>query len=1113
MDFVRLSVGHFGDDVVRLHESLKSQGFVVSEAEAKRKFFGPATRAVVLEFQKRQRLEVNGTIDQQTALALSTARPTLPKAPQAAPAVPSAQRLNVQGRVGGQTAGVFAGEDSSAGATVGPPSTTDESATSNFARETEVLPITVGANASTEVLFGPPTAGYILVSLDDMWTGPVSHARMARRAGYMTTTAGGAATEAVATPRDQTGGGGGGNDGAGQLPPRFFRVELIPPFVGAAPVLDDKAPFEFTIPPPVHARIQATVMNLGDAPKWKLRVTNTFEREATGHLLVTYLGTRPVLRKEIDLEALNHLLGRVIAGSRPITVALENRTTQFGQTFLTRTTTFLIVLPDQDMQRQFGVHAFDLGVKIIDKPDGQQVTSFPMKVSLTVNDGRLALKSRIDFPFGTKLLIKDLVTPLIRNALNQAILSLVDPLGLLGFTGSALDIIGDAVSSIEDVIIGRFEDSEISDNVTTRTLGADVSFTLRDLSLNSVDAPGNTCDIKIRPQIELEGTDSRLSVLVSSLIEGVLSHAYDFSNPAYDTLAGLRNTAELIWSSLGHYLLGRDRPELVYQSVPRIGIRYAGDKPQPTMATTGDSAGADTPLPDPGLLANIDHIVVLMMENRSFDQMLGHLSLPAALGGRGRHDVDGLRGTEFGIDRDGTRAYVFPFTHSPATLFGFDPGHDFSDQQVQRGGQTLVLPSPTHGNPNKPPFNSDDIGDDAPNEVTVPPMGGFVLAYRSHIASKYVQGELSDASRNYGRSVTDIMGYHLPSSVPVYSSLADHALICDRWFAAHPGDTWPNRFITLTGSLAPKPPHDPHAGFPEIETPDPQNFIPVHVRNIFDHLTTANVTWRYYEHDMCMLRLFADYTLGHPNIVQIDDPIQGLQAAVKNPGTFPSVVFIDPDLTDIPAGNDDHPPTDIAGGQRLVKKVYDLLSSKKELWDKTMLIVTYDEYGGFYDHVLPPVVSDPADPNYISPMFSDPEFPEQAPLGQFHPVPVHYRGPRVPAFIVSPWVEPGTVSHLVFDHTSILKTIITRFLHDNPPRMGERVDRANGLENVLSARLIRVTGTGSGSVLAKPTPRAPAILAAAPAVMQVAAPAIAPGGFVDDFRTLMSAVRDRNRLH
>jgi phospholipase C len=387
-------------------------------------------------------------------------------------------------------------------------------------------------------------------------------------------------------------------------------------------------------------------------------------------------------------------------------------------------------------------------------------------------------------------------------------------------------------------------------------------------------------------------------------------------------------------------------------------------------------------------------------------------------------------------------------------------------------------------------------------------MGGFVLAYAQQIAGKYSAAELADASRNYGARATDIMGYHLPANVPMYSFLAENFLICDHWYAAHPGDTWPNRFITLTGNLAPKPPHDPHAGFPETGTPDPQTFTPVHVKNVFDHLDAANVTWRYYEHDMCMLRLFADYTLGHPNIVRIDDPLQGLEASAAA-GTLPSVVFIDPDLTDIPAGNDDHPPTDIAYGQRLIKRVYDALASSP-LWEKTLLIVTYDEYGGFYDHVLPPEVSDPADPEYVSPMFNDPEFPEQAPPGQFHPVPVHFRGPRVPAFIVSPWVQKRGVSHMTFDHTSIVKTIVTRFLHANPPHLGERVSRANGLENVLSRP--RVTApTGGGVLAAKPVARAPA---AAPRLAPLpSAPAVVPvGHFADDFRTLMSAVRDRHGL-
>ena len=1118
MDSVKLSVGHFGDEVVRLHESLKNHGFAVSATEAKRKFFGPSTRAAVWEFQKRQRLEVNGIVDQKTALALSSETVTTAGRSKAAHSVAAAPTL-ISTPDSSIPALRTAESSLPVGATVGlPAGWVDES---NFAREIDVFPIRIDSNATTDVQFGPPTAGYILVSLYDMWTGPDFARRARKKAGA--TVIGDVATNAVAAPPDKNGGvgdgggdGGGGGDGSGMLPSRFFRVELIPPFAVAGTILDAEFPFEFTVPASVQPRLQSVFSNLGNAPKWTLRITNTFEREAFGNLLVTYIGTRPILRKDLDLYGLNHLLEQVIGGSltRPITVALENRAVEPSQNqFFTLETTWLILLPDPILQRQFGKNEFDLGVKIIANRSGEQVESEPMSVRLIVNDGRLALKTRIYFPSGTKLLLKTLLKKLIKNEIHNFVSSAIGSipgLNVLGGAGSFLGV-DSSLSLAEDAIIDFVEDAAIGDDVKLRTLGADICFTMRDNSIAAgVPSFGsNTCDVMIRPDIETETGSSTFTILVASIVEGLCSRAYDRGNPAYDALGKLRDKAELIWRTLGQYLLGRDRPELTSQVVPKIQMHFAGDEPKPATATTGESPRV--PLPDPSLLAGIDHIVVLMMENRSFDQMLGHLSLPVSLGGAGRRDVNGLNGTEFCLKRDGSRAYVFPFTHSPATLFGYDPGHSFRDQLVQRGGQTLALPTTSiQDNPNKPPID-DDSDDDGPNQVIVPAMGGFVLSYQSHLAEKYTVAELSDVTRNYGRSANDIMGYHLPASVPIYSFLASNALICDRWYAAHPGDTWPNRFITLTGNLAPRSPHDPHAGLPETGTPFPQNFTPLHVRNIFDYLTAGDVTWRYYEHDMCMLRLFADYTLGHPNIVQIDDPVQGLKAAVDN-DTLPSVVFIDPDLTDIPAGNDDHPPTDIAGGQRLVKRVYDTLSSNKRLWAKTMLIVTYDEYGGFYDHVLPPEVSDPADPNYVSPMFTNPEFPEQAPPGRFNPVPVHYRGPRVPTFIVSPWVEAGTVSHLVFDHTSILKTIITRFLHDNPPRLGERVDRANGLQNVLSAPVTRVGG-GTGSVLEKSGPRVAAISPELPALKPDAIRAIPPGQFVDDFRTLMSAVRDRNRPH
>jgi phospholipase C/peptidoglycan hydrolase-like protein with peptidoglycan-binding domain len=1103
-----LHLGAFGDEVAKLHQALAQRGCPISAQEVKRKFFGPGTREALLEFQKRQRLDATGTLDAKTAAALSAPPPPGVITPRPATLARAAPVVT-----GGRTSGTVLPAPTAAGITQvlpgglaggdfgnvavsdGPLPVADpcaEPAPQDYAMDHQTLQIvgSIAANSAVEMMFGPANAGPGIVTVDMYQAlppapGPAPAPQLARRAVRTVTGLGGTigtvGTVGGVTPLD-TGPGGGTGPTSTSLPQGAFRIELLSPFTGAVAIAVGTAPLPFTLPvPPPSRRPPTAPPSSGrppfldqDGPNWKLRITNTTTVPANGSVSVNFVGNRPILRKAFDLDALNHLICRVVTGSAPITMAFENR----------GSTTWLIVLPDRDMQRQFGVHEFDLGMLILDR----RLESEPLKVKLVVNDGRLALKARIDFPYGATLLIENLVKGLIAKAIGSGLFS---------------ELANRLADEVANLLLGKSE-------AKIKTLSADIMFTMRDSSLSLFEGPANdTCDILVRPYIDLEGISPTLTMLVATLIEGFIGRAYDPNNPAYDKLAKLRDEAHTIQDALGHYLLGRDLPEITRQSAAAITLSFAGDRPQGPVLTTGDEGPPDAPLPDPGLLANIDHIVVLMMENRSFDHVLGHLSLPPLLGGRGRTDVNGLKGSEFNLLQDGTRAYVFPYTRAPATLFGYDPGHGFSDQKIQRGGQTLTLPGPSARS------QSGDVDDDTlPKEVTVPAMGGFVLAYAQQIARLYSAEELNDRSRNYGSLATDIMGYHLSADLPMYSFLTENYLICDRWFAAHPGDTWPNRFITLTGNLAPKPPHDPHAGYPETGVPDAKDFTPVHVKNIFDHLDAGGVTWRYYEHDLCMLRLFADYTLGHPNIVQIDDPVQGLEAAA-HAGTLPSIVFIDPDLTDVPAGNDDHPPTDIALGQRLIKRVYDAIANSP-LWEKTLLIITYDEYGGFYDHVLPREVSDPQDLEYVSPMFNDPEFPEQAPPGQFHPVPVHFRGVRVPTFIVSPWVQKGGVSHLTFDHTSILKTIVTRFLHDNPPSLGERVSRANGLEQVLSAPRAGVgpgtgPGPGTGMVVARAVARAAAVSPklALPAKAPVA---IVPGRHTGDFRTLISAVRDRYGL-
>jgi phospholipase C len=136
-------------------------------------------------------------------------------------------------------------------------------------------------------------------------------------------------------------------------------------------------------------------------------------------------------------------------------------------------------------------------------------------------------------------------------------------------------------------------------------------------------------------------------------------------------------------------------------------------------------------------------------------------------------------------------------------------------------------------------------------------------------------------------------------------------------------------------------------------------------------------------------------------------------------GSLPSVSWIDPAFTNFnPLGfpvNDDHPLADIKDGQDLVLAVYDALAASPQ-WARALLVIVYDEHGGFFDHVAPPTAEDD------------------------DPVSFGLYGVRVPAMIVSPWVEPRTVCSTFFDHTSVVKTIPMRFSPDslNEPAPGPR---------------------------------------------------------------------------
>jgi phospholipase C len=280
-------------------------------------------------------------------------------------------------------------------------------------------------------------------------------------------------------------------------------------------------------------------------------------------------------------------------------------------------------------------------------------------------------------------------------------------------------------------------------------------------------------------------------------------------------------------------------------------------------------------------------------------------------------------------------------------------------------------------------------------------MSGFVASAAATLAARGIE----DGDPGC------VMGYYDGGDVPVYDHLAEEFAVCDRWFSSVPGSTLPNRLYALCGAAAGSRDDQP------LHVP-PLYHQPSFVR----HLDAQGIFWRWYSFDPGTLRLAdAHYLLGHHQrfgyFSKTGLPWKAMFDISCNPkipsflddaagGTLRPVSWIDPAFTNFnPLGfpvNDDHPMADIKDGQDLVLAVYDALATSPQ-WDRSLLVIVYDEHGGFYDHVPPPQAADD----------------EPQTFGRY--------GVRVPAIIVSPWIEPRTVSHTLFDHTSIIKTILARF--------------------------------------------------------------------------------------
>jgi phospholipase C len=410
----------------------------------------------------------------------------------------------------------------------------------------------------------------------------------------------------------------------------------------------------------------------------------------------------------------------------------------------------------------------------------------------------------------------------------------------------------------------------------------------------------------------------------------------------------------------------------------------------------------------------IRRVVVLMLENRSFDHMMGWL----------------------GPARGGPPAGV----SNQATL----PDGKVVTETLFRTTDTRLRLDPPHASA---AVVRHQVADGA--------MSGFVQAVVDRRAKelKKHDGEViaeADPKKTRGLRATPMACYG-PEQVPVFAFLAEHYAVCANWFCSVGSGTWPNRMFLYAGTSAGETGNGQAVGRsdrlwdgingngkllrrnPDTGAIDSEQYTFPDTL-LVDRLEKHKIDYEVYSHGFAWMRLVEHHNFRKRHSRDIRHFADDCRE-----GKLPPMVFVDPNWAegrDLHA-NDDHVPADITNGQRLVAEVYNaLLTQPDNGWQQTLLVVTYDEHGGFYDHVPPP----PA------PGAAPGDGPDFQRLGL-----------RVPTFLVSPFIEPGTVltpDQPPLDHCS-LHDFIRRTLIPKDPPLSARVGAANPLDVALTRKLAR----------------------------------------------------------
>ena len=358
-----------------------------------------------------------------------------------------------------------------------------------------------------------------------------------------------------------------------------------------------------------------------------------------------------------------------------------------------------------------------------------------------------------------------------------------------------------------------------------------------------------------------------------------------------------------------------------------------------TLAGSGaGTAAADRPeghgrqLPH---LGDLQHIVVLMQENRSYDHYFGALHR------------EGQPASEAEPTTARRSSAIVPF-HQRAACEVEDLNHSWTG---------------THA------------------EIDKGRMDGFI--------AQNLVGADPTGSR--------AMGYYDATDLGFYYGIAKTFGVGDRYFASVPGPTYPNRFYAVAGTSF---------GHIKNDFPPPGGFTQP---TIFGRLQQAGISWSVYDAQFATASFFADVQAHMDHVKPISQYVADAAA-----GTLPQVAFVEPTYIGTESQeSDEHPPSNVQIGEQFSASILHALMASPD-WSSSAMILTWDEHGGYYDHVAPPAAPTP---DNIAPMLRSADAP--AAFDRY--------GVRVPVVVISPFSKPHFVSHRVSDHTSILRFIERRF--------------------------------------------------------------------------------------